>query len=329
MLIIGCILIIIVGCSIYIAKFTPYPFVWLLRSKKEPPREKGPETIEEIRSRIHIEKALSYPSNYPKATFDLYLPAKKPKALLVWVHGGSFIAGSSDGLRNYGAMLCDQGILVCAMNYAHAPEYAFPTQIQQLDELLTYLETDVLPKRSYQVKDVLLGGDSAGANIVASYATMRKNAALANEVKVSLHATLDLAGLLLFCGPYDFCEDMNKPGFEQFKKFFQYIGWAYLGKKNWYTREEKRLASPLQQLNDQFPPTYLCDGKKYSFLWQAKQMEEELKKRNVYVKSRFYEEMNHEFQFDYVQNKAEAMQVFEDSIAFINDIYDAKLAERK
>lgn len=301
----------------YLLLATPYPFVWLLRSKKEEPREKGPEDIAAIKQRTLSEKGLRYPSRYPKATYDCYEPTKEIRHVLVWLHGGSFIAGSSDGLRNVGPMLADQGILVYAINYAHAPEYAFPTQLIQLDEFLTYLAKDLLVKKKLNVDAVLLGGDSAGANMVSSYATMWANESLAREANLTLHSPFSIKGLLLFCGPYDLSEDMGQASFQKFQKYFNYIGWSYLGKKNWYERKEKLLASPLQQLNEHFPPAYICDGKHFSFLWQGKRLVQELKQRNIFVMSRFYEDMNHEFQFDFVKNKEEAGQVFQDTLAFL------------
>ena len=49
--------------------------------------------------------------------------------------------------------------------------------------------------------------------------------------------------------------------------------------------------------------------------WQKK-----LSDMQVYVKSDFYEDMPHEFQFDYVKYPKEAMEVFENSCAFMEDI---------
>lgn len=90
------IILIIIIIILYIVFWTPYPFVWLLRSKKEVEREKGPNNIEEIKEGIHILPNLPYPSKYPQATYDLYLPKNQPiKHMIVWVHGGSFISGDS------------------------------------------------------------------------------------------------------------------------------------------------------------------------------------------------------------------------------------------
>ncbi|WP_028044099.1 alpha/beta hydrolase [Candidatus Stoquefichus massiliensis] len=313
------IIITIVLLLMYIFIFTPYPFVWLLRSKKEEQTEKEPENIDEIKAGLIIKTNLPYPSAYPQSTFDFYYDPHQPvQHVIVWVHGGAFIAGSSIGMRNFGPMLAKQGYAVCAMNYAYAPRYSFPVQIRQVDEMLCYTK-DYLQKE-YQIDLVgaFLGGDSAGANIVASYATMYKNNQLATKSQIELRNSLPIQGLLLFCGPYDFTEDLQRDEFKQLKTFLKYIGWSYLGHKSWMKRQEKVLASPLINIHSDFPSAYICDGKKFSFMWQGKKLVKVLEEKGIDVKSRFYDDMPHEFQFNFVKYPEESMQVFKESVAFLD-----------
>ena len=292
---------------------TPWPFVLLLRHKKEEPREKGRSDQKQIEEHLTIKKGLPYPSSYPSATYDVYYDPKTPaKRILVWVHGGAFIAGDSRGTKNFGPMMAKQGTIFYAINYALAPAHHFPDQILQIDEFLKALP-QLLSKEGLPMPSHLyLGGDSAGANMVAEYTCMKYDALLCEKSHVQLQ--------LLYCGPYDFAEDLTNPKLKDFVKMFHYLGWAYLGKKSWAKHEEKYLASPYHQVNQKFPATYLCDGRKYSFLWQGKKLAEKLSDMQVYVKSDFYEDMPHEFQFDYVKYPKEAMEVFENSCAFMEDI---------
>lgn len=305
---------------LYIAFLTPYPFVWLLKSKKEEMRDKSPENIEVIKEGISVVTNLSYPSKYPQATYDLYVPKNSPiKTLIVWVHGGSFIAGTSIGMRNFGPLLASNGYVVCAMNYAYAPRFSFPTQIRQVDEMLCHI-CKKYHQEEITIENIILGGDSAGANIVASYASMYKNETLASKAKVTLYNTTPIKGLLLFCGPYNFCEDFTKEEFKEFRVFMKYIGWSYLGHKNWWRRQEKDLASPLLNVHPQFVPAYICDGKKFSFMWQGKKLAEAMQSYGIYTKTRFYPEMSHEFQFEYKKHPKEAMQVYYDSLEFLQEV---------
>ena len=316
------IILIIIIIILYIVFWTPYPFVWLLRSKKEVEREKGPNNIEEIKEEIHILPNLPYPSKYPQATYDLYLPKNQPiKHMIVWVHGGSFISGDSRGMRNFAPMLASQGYGVCAMNYAYAPRCHFPSQVKQVDEMLCHIQND-LKKDNIMIEDFILGGDSAGANIAATYASMYQNETLALKANVNLLNSLPIKGLLLFCGPYDLSEDFQKEEFKQFRLFMKYIGWSYLGHKNWWKRDERFYSSPLHNIHKHFPPAYICDGKKFSFMWQGQKLVQALKQQEIYVESRFYEHMSHEFQFDYQKNEQEALQVYEDTLHFLKHILE-------
>ena len=313
------IIITILLLLIYILVFTPYPFVWLLRSKKEEQTNKEPENINEIKAGLIIKTNLPYPSVYPQSTFDFYYDPHQPvQHVIIWVHGGSFISGTSAGMKNFGPMLAKQGYAVCAMNYAYAPRYSFPVQIRQVDEMLCYARTFMLENYQIDLKGVFLGGDSAGANIVASYATMYANHSLASQSHIQLHNALPIQGLLLFCGPYDFTEDLQRDEFKQLKTFLKYIGWSYLGHKSWMKRSEKVLASPLMNINDHFPPAYICDGKKFSFMWQGKKLVKTLEEKGIDVESRFYEDLPHEFQFHFVKYPEESMQVFKESVAFLD-----------
>lgn len=319
-ILIGCVLSIILAI-VWFLLFTPYPFVILLRRQKDEIREKGPAGIEQLRNSLTIQKDVMYPSKYPKATYDLYVDeTQEVKRLLIWVHGGSFIGGTSAGAKNFACLHASQGTCVCAINYALAPEYTFPKQTLQLDEFLCYAYQEVIPKFIHHDIPCYIGGDSAGANIVAMYACFRSNDVLAKQLQIHTQSKKMIQGLLLCCGPYDFCEDLSKPEWNEFRKFFKYLGWSYLGKRKWWNTELPKLASPMHHITSAYPPSYICDGKKYSFLWQGIKFSNILKENQVVVQTRFYEEMPHEFQFDYQKYPIEATQVFQDSIDFIKDI---------
>lgn len=299
---------------IYILFFTPYPFVWLLRSKKSSSTEKGPENIKEIKNTLTIELGNKVNS---KLDYDMYLPKDKNFTdVIVWLHGGAFVAGDSNGMRNYGPMMAHEGYAVFAMNYTHAPRKSFPTQVKQVDEMIEHIK-ELFPEENL---NFILGGDSAGANIAASYASIHLNNSLLEELDLKFSLKDPIKGLLLYCGPYDFTEDYTREEFKEFKTFMKYIGWSYLGKRNWEKSKQMKQASPLLNIHPQFPPSYIVDGKKFSFMWQGIKMVDKLESMNIKVKSRFYPELPHEFQFDYKKYPIEATQVYEDSVEFLSSL---------
>lgn len=309
------ILLSILALVLYLIFFTPYPFVWMIRRQKSSGRSKSPENIDALREKVNISLGLTYPSKYKKNTYDVYDPKyTKADTTILWLHGGSFVAGNSSGMRNYGPMLGSEGYRVISMNYVLAPEKNFPTQLIQIHEMIAYIQ------KEYPTKHLVLGGDSAGANIVAMYAAMYKNDDLKNKVKIQLDPIQDVDQLILFCGAYDFGEEISIEKFGDFKRFMKYIGWSYLGSKSWEKKDVRFDASPYRHVDKNYPKTYITDGKKYSFMWQGIKMVEKLNRLGVTVKSRFYEEMVHEFQFDFEKHPLEAFEVYDDVLNFLKGV---------
>ena len=106
--------------------------------------------------------------------FDLwmYVPrkpfGKKNRKAVIYAHGGSYIAGSVYGEENpmkYLAEIADCPVF--NVDYSLAPEYPFPTQLNQVEEAIRYViahaeELGIDPNQIY------LSGDSAGANLALS-----------------------------------------------------------------------------------------------------------------------------------------------------------------
>lgn len=123
---------------------------------------------------------VKYGETFPNSYLDIWYPddsgAKHP--VVVYFHGGGFIFGNkssgdpmqtgSGGVGKLEAIVKAGFILVNA-DYALAPQYRFPAQILQCDELMRFLiahEDDF----HLDMSRVCLSGGSAGANITEIYA---------------------------------------------------------------------------------------------------------------------------------------------------------------
>ncbi len=85
--------------------------------------------------------------------------------VLIYFHGGGFVAGSPEGFQNLISLIAEQsGAVVIAADYRLSPEHVFPAA--QDDCLAVSLQ--ILAEHPNQ--SVLLGGDSAGANLAISTA---------------------------------------------------------------------------------------------------------------------------------------------------------------
>jgi acetyl esterase/lipase len=103
-------------------------------------------------------------------TLDILYPKIKvtyPRPVVLWVHGGTWIAGSKDNAARivYVQALRRAGFIVAAMNYALAPHKKFPAQTQDLTCGIRFLRAKA---RQYGIDAAHVGvmGGSAGGHLV-------------------------------------------------------------------------------------------------------------------------------------------------------------------
>jgi acetyl esterase len=127
---------------------------------------------------------------------DLLVPAGDgPHPVLVYVHGGAWVAGSPASHRKLTARFAESGILVASVDYRLAPEHRFPAAY---DDCITAVEWVVRNIASYggDPMRLAIGGDSAGANLAAATAIHW------NDRKGAPR----LAAALLIYGVFDFAD---------------------------------------------------------------------------------------------------------------------------
>ncbi|MEV1155207.1 alpha/beta hydrolase [Micromonospora chokoriensis] len=97
----------------------------------------------------------------------LYKPTNRPHALVVYLHGGGFIAGSLDGYdhvcRHYAA---EAGVAVVAVDYRLAPEAPFPAAVE--DSVAAVRWTIDHAAERVPGARVAVMGDSAGGGLAAA-----------------------------------------------------------------------------------------------------------------------------------------------------------------
>jgi acetyl esterase/lipase len=119
-----------------------------------------------------VERAdVSYGS-HPRHRLDVYRSGGDPWAIVVFVHGGGFVAGdkNSDGVfyRNIGRWLARQGIVAVLPNYRLAPEHAWPAGAVDVQAVLEWVQSN---RGTLGAKDAPIAvlGQSAGASHVGSW----------------------------------------------------------------------------------------------------------------------------------------------------------------
>jgi len=103
-------------------------------------------------------------------SLDLYMPsvaAAHPLPLAIYVHGGGLSAGDKSDINpTFLNGLASAGFAVASVNYRLAPQYKYPTQIEDVKCAIRYLRSNA---QTYGINgsEVFAFGDSSGGELVA------------------------------------------------------------------------------------------------------------------------------------------------------------------
>ncbi len=280
------------------------------------------KSFDKAKSNVEVTLNHHYNSKFKDNTYDLYLPKNniRPVPVLIWIHGGGYVGGDKSGVKEFVTKLSsDAQIAIVSMNYEKAPESKYPNQLIQVSELVKSLKNKSLPE--LELSNIMLGGDSAGAQIALQYALTQTNEKYGASLNVPhLLKQGTIKGTVSYCGPLILEQIKDTKSSSNFMKFFvRTVAWSELGTKNWKTSPQLKQASLVKYLTDKFPPTYITDGNAYSFQEQGIAFKDRLKELSVPVKSLFYnnseKEITHEYQFDY--STSEAKDCYGQTLSFI------------
>ncbi|HEV3416626.1 MAG TPA: alpha/beta hydrolase [Pirellulales bacterium] len=130
----------------------------------QPRRQKLPEGI-------NVERDLAYDSHGKSNTLDLYLPEKAtaPLPLVIWIHGGAWIAGNKDD-GGPAIRLLPFGYATASINYRLSNEAIYPAQIEDCKAAMRFLRANA---KKYNLDPDHFGvwGASAGGHLVALLGT--------------------------------------------------------------------------------------------------------------------------------------------------------------
>jgi acetyl esterase/lipase len=282
------------------------------------PEVKPPKGFPAVRATVDETSHIAITAKgVPQATMDIYRPKEKETdrlPVILWIHGGGFISSSADTVADYAIMLAHEGYVVASLDYSLAPGAKYPTPVIQGNAALEYLAKHS-PRYGGDPARIVLGGDSAGAQIAGQLVALETNPALAN----SMHIIPALSGeqlraVVLFCGLYDL-KTVGTTGFPALRTYL----WAYTGVRQWTDYSNINELAVVRQVTAKYPPTFVTVGDADPFRTQATELASALREKKVPLTTLFWngtgDGLTHEYQFNFALPQAN--HAFAATLAFL------------
>jgi len=255
------------------------------------------------------------------ARLDVFFPRAEGAGgsllTIVWIHGGAFVAGSKEEVRNYAKILAAHGFTTVAVDYSLAPGKTYPTPVRQVNAALAYLAGNAA-RLHVDPNRFVLAGDSAGAQLAAQLANLTTSPDYARALGIApALERRQLAGTLLYCGFYG---SPGSSGAYDASYYVRSVLWAYSGRRNSRQRPGFALIFVGEHLSAAFPPTFLSVGNADPLAAQSYALAHALQGLGVPVETLFFPDdhappLPHEYQFNLAG--AAGQRALERSLAFL------------
>lgn len=206
---------------------------------------------------IRTEKNLTYAAvDGRELKLDLYIPenTEGPLPLVVWIHGGAWMAGSKDNPP--ARALLASGFAVASISYRFSDVAIFPAQIHDCKAAVRFLRAHA---DKYRLDPERIGtwGASAGAHLAALLGTTSGSDTLDGTVGDCTDASDDVQAVCDWFGPADMATmSIGKRMFEEGQDpEIKLLGGTIAEK-----RDLAELASPITHVSKGDPPFLIMHG---------------------------------------------------------------------
>ncbi len=208
---------------------------------------------------LDITRDLAYGPD-PGQRLDVFRPKHARSGglpILIYFHGGGWISADKRIYDGICSVLSGYGWVTFNVNYRLAPEHRFPAPLQDAANAIEWIRCHA-DRYGGDASRIVLGGDSAGAQIAAWYAVAMHDGGLRSAAAIDdFLPEGQLRGLLLFYGVYDF-DTVRQASFP----FIGIYTRSLLGEDEHTYAENAVLASPGKQVTAKLPPVFLCAGQR-------------------------------------------------------------------
>jgi acetyl esterase len=256
---------------------------------------KPPATVEELRGLVasFIDPLNANPPEIgalhenvelrPGLAADIAVPkAVGPHPVVVYLHGGGWVAGSPKSHRKLGMQFAEAGFLTINVDYRLAPEHPFPAGFDDCVFAIKWASQNA-SRYHGDANRIAVGGDSAGGNLTAASV-----AALCAE---NYAGPKPKAALLIY-GVFDFQAVIQRSSDDP---AMQMMARSYLGSGYPAALQDPRV-SPLRAIKPgALPPTFVICGTADLLLAETNAVAEALKGADIRHEVRIHDEMPHGF----------------------------------
>ncbi|MBO6127906.1 MAG: alpha/beta hydrolase [Pseudobutyrivibrio sp.] len=283
--------------------------------------------------RIELEEGIvclndiSYGSTYPNSFLDIWYPSARNNTkcpVMVYFHGGGFCMGDkssgdplSAGKENGSKLLLEivkEGYILLNASYCLAPQYRFPSQIYQVDEVMRFI-LDNADYYGFDTNNIIIGGASAGANMTAIYATAICNPNYADILGLNPFVKAKSVKALF----------INEAALdsEHFNQSMNILTNGWLGKNIKNNKDLKNRISATDYILQEFIPTFINTSNMEDwFVLYAKRLHEKLDSINVPNELIYFDKDVEELQHGYMDLLGKSIcanQAFEQLLLFLEE----------
>ncbi len=178
--------------------------------------------------------------------------------VIIDVHGGGWVYGDKEVYQYYCMALARRGFAVVNFTYRLAPEFIFPSSMEDTDLVVRFVLSHA-EEYGFDLNNVFMVGDSAGAHMVTMYSLMCTDRSYASEaVGVVPPDGFVPKAVVLNCGIYDIIEMLrnNGPSIILLKPLVKDL----LGVDSMTAEieaEKERILSPCRFIGPTFPPAFV------------------------------------------------------------------------
>ena len=203
-------------------------------------------------------KDIAY-GGHERQRLDLCLPSCDTHGLILFIHGGAWIAGDKCGYEDELQLWGGRGYAAAAMNYHYlSPEYHMDTLLCDITAALAKIK-GAAAEKGFDLTGVLLTGTSAGGHLSLLYAY-----SMAETAPIRPACVIDYCGPTLLTDKgllYD--TPKNHPPVQQWIDIFTWLtGTDFSGENTEKILPVLDRYSPVSHITPSSVPTVICHGQK-------------------------------------------------------------------